>query len=284
MRATVFVAVWMALLPLSALLGGGWTQPAGGGYAKIWLRWQAADGFLNGHHGPGNNRKPIGNYNEIFLNAYAEYGLAARLTGVVFWPFLTSFFMSDVNDFSYTGTGDPGVGLRLGLVQRRWVLSVQVLGTLPIANADLRHPFFDTDTGAKLGELRVGAGTWDVEPRLQTGIGWDNAHLGGEIGYRFRSDGFHTVFSATAEAGYRLHRRVYGTVRVVEVRPVGTASAPLDNSPSGIGNGTKYFGFSMELDWRRGEHFSLGLVGEGALSYSRQAGGPVFNVYAAWRW
>jgi len=58
----------------------------------------------------------------------------------------------------------------------------------------------------------------------------------------------------------------------------------LDDSPTGIGNGTKYFGFSVELDWQRSEHFSLGLMGEGATSYSRQAGGLVFNVYAALKW
>ncbi len=263
---------------------GGWTPRKNGGYAKLWLRWQAADGFLDGHHGADHKFEAIGNYNELFLNAYLEYGILDRLTAVAFWPFLTNYFMSDINDFSYTGTGDPSLGLRLGLVQRRWVLSVQLLGTLPIANSNLRHPFFNTETGAFLGELRVGAGTWDIEPRVQTGIGWKNGHLNGEVGYRFRTDGFHTVFSGTAEAGYRIFRPLYGIVRIVRVRPVGSTTAPLDDSPTGIGNGTKYFGFSIELDWQRGEHFSLGLVGEGATSYSRQAGGPVFNVYGAWKW
>ncbi len=274
----------ISFLFISTVCAGGWTQKAGGGYAKTWVRWQAADGFLNGHHNSLSDIRNIDDYNEIFLNAYGEYGLTDRLTLLAHWPLITGFLMSGINRYSYIGTGDITLGLKYGLVRQQWVLALQLATTAPLAESTVRRPFKDADTGETIGALRVGAGVWDVEPRLQTGIAFNNGHLGAEVGYRLRSNGFHPVLSWMVEAGQRFSETLYGTLRMVDVRPVGTTTAPLDNSTSGIGNGTSYTGFSMELDWKQNRSFSVGFVLEGAVRYSRQAGGPVFNVYSAWQW
>lgn len=266
------------------LIAGGWTLPRNGGYAKFWLRWQAADGVLSGHNGPDGNRMPSGNYNEIFFNAYGEYGLAERLTLVGFWPVVTSFHMSGINKYNYTGTGDISLGLRWGIIQHRAVLALQLTATAPLANSSIARPFYNIETGERIGALRVGAGVWDLEPRLQAGYGWNRGHAGAEIAYKYRSNDYLPVLSISAEGGRRLGEALYGTFRAGMVEPLGTSAAPLDNSPSGIGNGTEYVGFALEVDWQRSANLSLGLTLEGAFTFSRQTGGPVMSVYSAWKW
>ncbi len=283
LKSRLIAALFWLIVLIAPVIGGGWTQPAGEHYLKLWMRWQAADGFLAGHRDAESSLRPIGNYNEVFLNAYGEYGLTPGITLVAHWPMLTSFWMSDINDYSYVGVGDPSAGLRLGLIQQKVVAALQVTGTAPVAKSSIRQPFRDTDTGEQIGFLRVGAGVWDLETRLQTGMGLTRGHIGAEAGYRWRSKGYHPVFSWSGEGGYAFSQRFYGTIRFVGVRPVGSSSAPLDDSPSGIGNGTKYTGFSMEIDWKRSDHLSVGFVLEGGFTYSRQTGGPVLNVYLAWR-
>lgn len=279
-----FEVLLLLLFTASPLMGGGWTLPRNGGYAKLWLRWQAAIGALSGHYGPDGTRLPSGDYNEIFFNTYGEYGLAERLTLVGFWPVVTSFHMSNLNDYSYTGTGDMSLGLRWGIIQHRAVLALQFTATAPLANSSIAKPFYNIETGERIGELRVGAGVWDLEPRLQAGYGWNRGHAGAEIAYKYRSKDFLPVLSVSAEGGRRLSEKMYGTFRTVMVEPLGTSAAPLDNSPSGIGNGTEYVGFAFEVDWQRSANFSLGLTLEGAFTFSRQTGGPVMSVYSAWKW
>lgn len=153
-----------------------------------------------------------------------------------------------------------------------------------MANSSIAKPVYNIETGEQIGALRVGAGAWDLEPRLQAGYGWNRGHAGAEIACKYRSKDFLPVLSVSAEAGRRLSEALYGTFRTVWVEPLGTSPAPLDNSPSGIGNRTEYVGFSLEMNWQQSLHFSLGASLEGAFAYSRQTGGPVLSIFSAWKW
>ena len=156
--------------------------------------------------------------------------------------------------------------------------------SVPIARASLRHQVVDVDSGATVATLRVGAGVLDWDNVLQVGWAFSGGYLGGELGYRWRSGGFQGGVDFTAEGGVRLVEPLMLIVRLPNFWSVGPTSAMLDESPSGIGNGTRYLGFALELDWRHTESFSTGFIVEGAYKYERQGGGPVLSAYGAWSW
>ena len=72
-------------MPNLSFAGGGWPQPKGSGFIKYSNYWLIADQHYTGSGLIDPNRT-----NGIFSTSiYAEYGITDRLTGVVYFPFLT---------------------------------------------------------------------------------------------------------------------------------------------------------------------------------------------------
>jgi len=266
-------------------LAGAWTQEPGGGYAKLGVRWQAALGPFDDYHDALGEVHHMGDYQELSAVGYGEVGVAEGLTLLGGWAPVAGYgWSAGVNRYAHVGTSDPMVGARVGLIRRSFVLSLQPTLTAPLADGQLRRPFVDAQTGRPLGELRVGAGVWDVGLRAQLGYSWRSAWLGGELGGSWRSGGYRDTASAQLELGGHLSERWLGLVRLLYLAPVGGTTAPLDNSPSGIGNGARYPGFAGEVSRSVSDLLSVGFIEEGSFFYARQGGGPVSRLYMAAGW
>jgi hypothetical protein len=280
------VRVLLALASASCLsrdaIAGAWTQPENGGYAKLWARWQAADGPFDKYIDAERNKHSLGGYNELSLQAYVEYGFKDGITGVFVLPLVRSFLLSAPNSYSAVTLGDPSAGARIRLYEGVITVAAQLLVTVPIASSSPQIAVVDPDTHQVFAHLRIGQGVFDLEPRLQVGKGFSWGHLGAEIGYQARTGGYRHRIVSMVEGSLKLSDAWRVTVRAIDLALVGPTSAPYDESLSGIGNGTAYFGVSAEIDWRIGDHLSIGTVYETAVYEIRQAGGPVINAYAAW--
>jgi hypothetical protein len=276
----VFLAVSAALSPRAAIAGA-WTQPESGGYAKLWARWQAADLFLDSYTDGKGTTHHFGDYNEVSLQSYVEYGFVDGLTGVMHFPLAMSYLFTAPNTFAIATVGDPSLGLRARLFEGWFVASAQLLVTVPIASGAPQHAVVDKDTGGIFANLKVGRGVFDIEPRLQLGKGFAWGHVGFEVGYQAFTGGFRPRLLTMGEVGYRIDDASYFTLRIVDLALVGTTSVPYEEAITGQGNGTAYAGFSAEFDYKLRPGLSVGAALEGGIYVVRQSVGPVFDIYLA---
>ncbi|MEZ4411008.1 MAG: hypothetical protein R3A52_31690 [Polyangiales bacterium] len=263
---------------------GPWVPEQGHGYLKLWARWLA--GF--GYHDASGNTVSYGAYHEVSLNAYAEVGLGA---GFMVWansPFVSTFTLSDPRAGGETHThvafGDSTLGARYGIVRRGpFRLAVGAFVRAPIApSGEVQDVYAREGDQRRIGGLRIGNGAWDVGGELTAGYGWSRVYTAASVAWTWRSDGFDPVLSYTAEGGVSITARWSARLRVTGYHSVAIGSALRHNSPSGIGNGTRYVGFALETDYRVGRRSYVGLTFEGGVAaIERQTGGPVTSLYYA---
>lgn len=288
--AATALAVALLLAP-SPAAAGGWTQAQGGGYAKVWLRFQAAIGFLDGYHDDAGDFRYFDDYAEIGLHGYFEYGVLDELTLVGGWSPTQLYWVAQHGRVVARPT-DPMVGARWGIHQGEWVLALEADVTLPFVTdrsfGSIQE--IDMDTGLEgdtIAQLQVGSGGFQIEPRIQFGFGFERGHFGVEAGWRFRANNLQDSLIWRMEGGYRFIDPLYVSVRITHVNPQGPGEVvPNEGSPSGVTSGTLFFGYALEVDWLLDADDGLSVGGslEGATFYARQAGGPVFSAYLARKW
>lgn len=281
--ASVLAGLCLAAAPAHA---GPWIPDPGHGYLKLWARWLA--GF--GYHAADGSTIPYGAYHEVSLNAYAEVGVGA---GFMVWansPFVSTFTLSDPRaggeTRAHVAFGDSTAGARYGIVRRGpFRFSVGAFVRAPIAPSGVRQDVYSTEgppARAPFGGLRIGNGAWDLGGELSAGYGWSRVYTAASVAWVWRSDGFDPVLTYTAEAGASVTQRWSARLRVTGYHSIALGSARRHNSPSGIGNGTRYVGFALETDYRVSGRSFVGLTFEGGVAaIERQTGGPVTSIYYA---
>jgi len=289
------LALGLCLLP-SRALAGPWSPAPGHGYAKLWLKWLPGFSYNDGE----GNATDYGTYHEVFLNGYGELGVLPRLAATLHFPFAQLFSLEDTRSGKterHFTVGDPALGLRYqALSLGRFAASLEGFVRSPLAPAGRQQPVYakqatpvtDPDTGIttdvkqQIGDLRIGTGVFDVYGGAALGYAWDRVYVAGSGGYMVRTGGYDDTINWTAEVGGTYSARFQGRLRVSGVNPLTNGTAPRANSPSGIGNSTRYIGFSIENEYQfRPRWFAgLGLQGGGPL-LRRQSGGPVIDLYVA---
>jgi len=281
----------------SRALAGPWAPAPGHGYAKLWLKW--LPGF--GYHDAKGDTRDYGTYHEVFLNGYGEVGLLPKLAATLHFPFAAFFSLEDTRTGDtkrHFTVGDPALGLRYqALSLGRFAAALEGFVRSPIAPAGRQQPVYEkeattvTDDGVtttakqQIGDLRIGTGVFDVYGGAAIGYGWDRIYVAGAGGYMVRTGGYDDVINWTAEIGGRYSERWQGRFRMTGVNPLTNGTAPRSNSPSGIGNSTRYMGFSIETEYQFKPRWfaGFGLQGGGGL-LARQTGGPVIDLYVATAW
>ncbi|MCC6750194.1 MAG: hypothetical protein IT371_21180 [Deltaproteobacteria bacterium] len=265
---------------------GPWVAAPGHGYAKLWMRWLAGSGY---HDGEGRGQSlPL--YHELTFSGYAELSVAERLGLWLHAPMLQSFFLRDPRSGrigSHVTVGDPQLGLRVAALRRgRLALAVEAGVRFPLAPAREVQEVYSTEEGMpRLGDLRIGAGVWDVQWGLALGYSWRRFYAAGSAGYLLRTRGYAHAALWTAEGGVSFLRPFAVRARLTGRHPLPVGDAPLSESPSGVGNGTSYVGLALEGDWRFTSHLALVASLEGGLgAVRRQAGGPVISLGVAASW
>jgi hypothetical protein len=287
--ALVTAIVIAIAAPASPAAAGPWTPEPGDGYLKLWLKYlvgfdyRAGDGSTYGY----------GFYNELFLNAYGEVGLAPGLAAYAHWPFVQTFVLQDPTPYAggihdHTVVGDPTLGLRWRFLRiGRFVSAIEAGVRFPFAPGGEQQPMVaGASSGYRtIGALRVGTGVWDFPASLSIGYGWDAFYLAASGGWVARTDDFDHVLTWSAEGGGTFSSGLSLRARVVGWHSVGNGDPRrYHESPSGIGSGTSYIGFAIEMDYPLVRGWWIGTTFEGGIAaLSRQTGGPVISLYVATR-
>lgn len=269
---------------------GPWTPEPGAGYAKVQARWLLGIGWFGE---PGDEVQFYGVYNEVFLGGfYAEVGLAPRLSVALQSDGVRLFFLQDPRDNSISGhasVGEPTLTVTLQPVQAgRFALSVAGFIRPPGApNTPVAEVVAVTGDMPVIGQLRIGTGVLEGGGTLSFGAGLGRLYLAGSVGGLARGGGWDSVFQWSAEFGLQIGmlRRNQLRVRFAGFHPLGNGTTPYHASPSGIGNGTAYTAFTLEMERWLDENLALGLSLAGGLApVIRQTGGPVITGYLAVDW
>jgi hypothetical protein len=290
LRTTIALLVVLIATPAAA---GPWVPEVGTGYGKVGLRWLPGFAYFPGpeHAAEEGWIGPqwYGSYNELFVETYAEFGVAPGVAVTFGDQVLRTFFLVDPRTGDtgpHASTGEPGLGFRVSLIRSgRFASSAELAVRAPLSSSDPVQDVIGTSEGhPTIGDLQIATGVWEVQGTLSAGIGWDRGYLAWTAGVAGRGGGYDTLVVWTVEGGRPMGRqgRVQGRVRISGQHPLGDGSAPYHRSPSGIGNGTRYLAFTLELERRVATHLSVGGSLAGGLGpVARQTGGPVLTVYLA---
>lgn len=273
---STMMTVMFAAFSLTCDAGGGWPQPKGKGYFKLYEWWSVAD-----QHYTGNGLKDpnitSGLYNTML---YGEFGFSSRLTGVMNIPLLsravTNNLVSSVTQnvlmegAAINAPGDIQLALKYGVYSSSRV-SVSTTLEFGIPTGE--------DAGGPERNLQTGDGEFNQLLRLDAGIpilGSKTVSMYGNLygGFNKRNKGFSDEYRFGAELGIGLiNQKLYiiGRYDAVESR---------NNKPNGPIQGGSFFannyevhGLSAELSYE----FTKG-VGV-AFGYSTAISGKI--IYAA---
>ncbi|MCA9606125.1 MAG: hypothetical protein KC619_11050 [Myxococcales bacterium] len=287
-RTPLLLAFALTWSVASVAHAGPWAPAPGEGYVKLWLKYLPGFWFMDGQ----GQTHDYGGYHELFLSTYAELGLVDRVALVLHAPILESFHLEDPRDGSYQShltPGDPTLSLRWQFLSiDRFVAAAEVGVRAPFARPGPVQTFYGTDEGNPvLGALQIGTGVWDVPATVAVGYAWDTVYLAASAGYILRSGGYDHVITWTAEGGATLEAQWGVRGRITGYHSIDVwfgDRAPPHLSPSGIGNGTTYIGFSVEADYQLQPNYFVGVTLEGGVAaITRQTGGPVISLYFAHR-
>jgi len=293
MRFVGVLLVAAALFPTAAVAGP-WAAEPGGGYAKIGVTWLPGVGLFRGPEAVDADglENPVlyGFYQEVAVSTYAELGLARRLTATLQWTPVRSFLLADPVDGTgaWVTVGEPRVGLRAQAVQAGpFALSLEGHVTAPTTGNDpVASVHAVTDGNPRVGELRVATGVWEFEAALHAGVGLKGLYLAFHGAAQKRTGGWDSVLRWGIEAGTKVGKRklTHTRVKLYGFHPLGDGTAPYHRSPSGLGNGTTYVAFTVEIDRELPDGWFVGVsLAGGVAPVVRQTGGPVIGGSVARR-
>lgn len=287
MQTWLKLVVLIAVSTVSSVAhAGAWVPAPGRGYGKIAVRLLPGIGYFPG---PDAAERGVegpqfyGPYMEGGLQAYIELAVAPRLAVFAHVDPVRVFVLDDVLApvRSWVNVGEPVGGVRIAFAEHPIALALEAALRVPTAGDGRVATIHRSSDGAPIGALQVGTGSVDGIFSLQGGKGFRRGYAQGGVGVELRSHGYAPVLLWNAEVGRRVGRseRNWLRVKIQGHHPLPGGTAPHHESPSGLGNGTRYVGFTLEYAVRLRERwwFELGLAG-GLGPVARQGGGPVFTV------
>jgi hypothetical protein len=220
----------------------------------------------------------------VSLGGYAEVAVAPHLALTVHTDGLRVFQNAD--GFGqparfFASPGEPALGVRAQFPPLRTLVAsldgsvrIPVLGGSPVDTVRDR-------SGQPIGELTVATGVAQASVGATFGLGLARLYLVWGGGIEVAGGGWDNAAQWQAEVGWGRAGRST-RIKLLGRHALGDGSAPYHTSPSGIGNGTSYVGFVIEIERVIAEGLSLGISLAGGLpGVRRQTGGPVLSVYFA---
>lgn len=199
-----FTAIIFILLSIHLCFAGAWTMQKGKLYDKAAFNYYFADDGFN-RDGNRTDFALNGEFRDMNLNNYIEYGLSDRITLINSLYYKSIKKEDDLREMKTYGIGDIDLGMKLKVSEGSWgVFSTQGL-------VKIRGPY------DKHKALPLGNGQSDVELRLLYGRSlWP--HIPGycnfEIAYRWRFDDPSDELRYLAEFGMDFSRKFYGRIKL----------------------------------------------------------------------
>ena len=262
------------------LAGGGWPQPKGNGYFKLYQWWIIADQHFTdiGRIDPNVTQ---GIFNTTL---YGEYGLTDRLTGIVNFPFYSrSYFNNSVSGTTgeiieegeaINSLGDTEIGLQYGLTKGKIALSARVVLGLPLGE----------DAGGSSGSIQTGDGEFNQMLQIDAGtgfkIGEQNAYANIYGGFNNRSNGFSDELRFGIEGGINLFdNKLLAIARLIGIESLQNGDAEKGaNSTSIFANNQEFLSFAPELNWNFNEKWGASVGAGFALSGRIIYANPSYSV------
>lgn len=283
MSKNKYLIIFSLLLFFSveALAGGGWPQPKGRGYFKLFQWWVVAD-----QHFTDQGKIDPNVTNGIFnTGIYGEYGFTKRLTGIAYVPFYSRAYFNNVVSGTTGELIDPGeaissfgdseLGIKYGLtVNKPVALSLTLKLGLPLGN----------NAGGTGGRLQTGDGEFNQLLQIDAGtsykLGKLNAYANVYAGFNNRSNGFSDEFHYGFETGSTFFKKkLTAIVRLYGIASFknGTLNAE-SNSTSIFANNSEHFTFSPELAFNVNKKWGFSATYATALSGRIIFASPSYSV------
>jgi hypothetical protein len=263
---------------ISLFAGGGWPQKKGKTYLKLSQWWVISDQHYTGNGGidPQLTR---GTFN---TSIYAEYGITDRLTGVLYFPFISRSIVNEevgrtsgnvlTEGEGITGIGDTDLTLKYGLTPNSpWAVSASITLGLPFGN----------NSGGRDGTLQTGDGEFNQMLQLDVsrGLKIGNAYPYFSInsGLNNRSNGFSDEWRYGMEAGLTVGK-LTGIIRFYGVKSLKNGSGPTGEGTSIFANNIEFSSFSPELAFSFSEKFGISATYATAFSGRLIFANPSYSV------
>ncbi len=267
--------------------GGGWPQPKGKGYFKLFQWWVIADQHFTTSGGIDPNTT-----NGIFnTGVYGEYGLTNRLTGVIYAPlFSRAYFNNTISGTTdellipgeaINSIGDVDLSLKYGLITKgKIVLSTSLKLGLPLGNS----------SGGSAGNLQTGDGEFNqllqFDASTSFKLGKANAYSSIYVGANNRTEGFSDEFHYGLEAGIGfLENRLYLIGRVLGVKSFKNGNLNTEaNTTSIFANNTEYLSVGPEVAYQWNKNWGASASFATAISGSIIFANPSYSVGVFYKW
>lgn len=225
--ALVWLLLGVALAALASAMparAGAWTREKGRLYNRVAASWYATSSQYDAEGRKGDI--PFhGEFRELGLVNYAEYGLASRLTVLGSVAVKRLRLENDIRITRTWGLGDIDAGLRWKVADgSAGVASVQGLVKIPSGY----------DTGASV-PLPLGNGEFEYDLHLLYGRSLHPllpGYWGAEVGYRIREGAPENEFRYLVEAGTDLGRHWYLRAKLDGVRGRSGAAVDVNGNPT----------------------------------------------------
>jgi len=277
-----FLIFFLSFFFLSAqAFAGGWPQPKGKAYFKLFQWWVVAD-----QHFTDTGKLDPNVTNGIFnTGLYAEYGFTDRVTGILYTPFFSrAYFNNTVSSTTseviqpgeaINSFGDSDIGIKYGiLINTPVVLSATLKLGLPLGN----------DAGGESRRLQTGDGEFNQLLQLDAGTGFSigklNAYANAHFGFNNRSNGFSDEVHFGIEAGTNLFKEkltVIGRLYGIQSLNNGDLTETI-NSTSIFANNSEHLTFSPELAYNINDKWGVSASFATALSGRIIFANPSYSV------
>lgn len=264
----------------SSTAGGGWPQPKGKGYFKLYESWIIADRHFT-NTGKIDPNVTTGLYN---TNLYAEYGFTDKFTGVVHIPLFSRATVNNLISESsgeiitegdaINGLGDAQIGFKYGVTPKRRIsIAPSLTFGIPLG----------ISSGGRDGNLQTGDGEFNQIIRVDAGTGFNSSgkapiYVNAYAGFNNRTKGYSDEIRFGLEGGISLHeKKLIAIVRLDVVKSLfnGVASGEMITT-STFANNTEFSGIGMELNYKVSKRMGISAGVAGAFS------GKIIMAAPAW--
>ena len=282
-QSKIYTVLFLLFISSSLFAGGGWPQPKGQGYFKLYEWWIVSDQHFT-DLGRIDPNMTTGIFN---TSIYAEYGFTNRITGIINAPLYSrSFFNNQVSKTtgevitegeSIGSFGDTELGIKYGLTPNKPIAtSASLILGIPLGN----------DSGGSQGNLQTGDGEFNQILRLDAGTSIPikaegvSAYANVYIGFNNRNNGFSDEFRYGVEAGVSLFEQkllLSGRLNAVESLNNGDKGNEV-TSTSVFSNNSEFLNIGGEIAYNINEKFGVSVSYDSAVSGKVILASPSYSV------
>lgn len=166
-----------------------WTREKGKAYVQLGATSLMYDAIQY----DGEKLENIGDYSDITVQIYSEYGISDKLEAQLVLPYKRANYDGAGISQSISGLGNISVGLKYKLSDKNWKIST---GLLFSANS------IKKDETLVVSSTGINASTF--LPYLSVGSSYNKWYYFGNIGYAYMDNQYSDYLKATIEVGYNI--------------------------------------------------------------------------------